>query len=481
MADYKGEYMKIIGRKREKDSLMQCLCSKRPEFVVVYGRRRVGKTYLIKEFFNQLFSFYATGLSNEKTAGQLKAFHQSLQMYGSPEKAAPKDWFEAFIRLRNLLENDMVYHDPVSGKRVVFLDELPWMDTAKSDFKSALDYFWNSWGASQEDLLLIVCGSATSWIINNLLKAKGGFHNRVTKRIRLLPFTLKECEELLEYNEIVMTRQQVMESYMVFGGIPYYLNLFDARLSLAQNIEELCFKPYGELRDEYGQLFQSLFKKPEKHLAIVEMLAKTKAGKTRQELSGNPVVGNGEALTRNLEELEQCGFIRRYTNYTKPKNSAYYQLVDPFVLFCLRFLKDSKQTSWMKYIHSHGYAAWRGNAFEIVCLNHVMQIKETLGVAGVDTQEYAWQSRRSDPGAQIDLLIDRSDGVINLCEMKYTDKEFEVGKEEHTKLLNRLSAFQKETMPDKAIHMTLVTANGLKQNKYSSVFQTVITGDGLFR
>ena len=471
--------MKIIGRNREKDVLSKCLSSKRPEFVVVYGRRRVGKTFLIKEYFNGQFSFYATGLSDEKTKGQLKAFHASLQVYGCTEKKVPTDWFEAFARLRALLETRDIYRDPVSNRRVVFLDELPWMDTARSDFRSGIEYFWNSWASSQEDLLLIVCGSATSWIIKHMLKERKGFHNRVTRRIRLLPFTLKECKELLEYN--VMTRAQMIECYMVFGGIPYYLNLIDSRLSLAQNIDELMFKPYGDLKDEYTELFYSLFKKPEKHMAIIKTLAEAKSGKTRQELTEVKAIGGGSVLTENLQELEQCGFIRRYTNYTKPLNGAYFQLVDPFVLFSLRFSESGKQSSWMEYIHSPSYNAWRGNAFEICCVNHVPEIKAALGIAGVDTMEYAWRSETSEQGAQIDLLIDRKDGVINLCEMKFTDDAFEVDKVEYEKLINRLSIFQKETQPRKAIHMTLVSANGFLDGKYASVFQNIITGEQLFQ
>ena len=332
------------------------------------------------------------------------------------------DWFEAFARLRSLLEREDVYRDPVSNRRIVFLDELPWMDTARSDFKSALEYFWNSWASSQADLLLIVCGSATSWIITHMLKERKGFHNRVTSRIQLLPFTLKECEELLENNGIVMTKEQIIECYMVFGGIPYYLNLLDFRLSLAQNIDELLFKPYGDLKEEYTELFYSLFKKPEKHLAIIKVLAESKNGKTRKELSEVGAIGGGSVLTENLLELEQCGFIRKYTNYTKPSNEAYFQLTDPFVLFSLRFLGPGRQNSWMEYIHSPSYNAWRGNAFEICCMNHIPEIKAVLGITGVDTMEYAWRSETSDPGAQIGLLIDRKDGVINLCEMKYTDR-----------------------------------------------------------
>ena len=472
--------MKIIGRNREKDVLSNCLLSKRPEFVVVYGRRRVGKTFLIKEYFIGQFSFYATGLSDEKTKGQLKAFHASLQLYGCEETKAPKDWFEAFIRLRALLEKEEVYRDPISNRRVVFLDELPWMDTARSDFKSALEYFWNSWASSQEDLLLIVCGSATSWIIKHMLKERKGFHNRVTRRIRLLPFTLKECEALLENNDIVMTKQQMIECYMVFGGIPYYLNLMDPRLSLAQNIDELIFKPYGDLKDEYTELFYSLFKKPGKHMSIIKALSESKNGRTRKELSEAGAIGGGSVLTENLQELEQCGFIKRYTNYTKPSNEAYFQLVDPFVLFSLRFLGPRKRNSWMEYIHSPSYNAWRGNAFEICCVNHISEIKATLGIAGVETKEYAWRSETSDPGAQIDLLIDRKDGVIDLCEMKYTDCAFEMDKTEYGKLMNRLSTFQEETHPKKAIHMTLISANGITKGKYASVFQNIISAEQLF-
>lgn len=472
--------MKIIGRKHEKDSLIRCLKSKKPEFVVVYGRRRVGKTFLIREFFNRQFSFYATGLTDEKTKGQLRAFNESLISSGCEQKELPKDWFEAFSRLRLLLESEKVYRDPINNKRVVFLDELPWMDTARSDFKSALDYFWNSWGSAQDDLVLIVCGSATSWIINNLLTNKKGFHNRVTKQIRLVPFTLKECEELFDLNDIVITRSQMIESYMVFGGIPYYLNLLDSRLSLTQNINELCFKEYGDLHGEYYNLFHSLFNKPEKHMAILEALSKKKEGVTRTELSKIKAIGGGSVLTKDLRELEECGFIRKFSNFTKEENDALYQLIDPFTLFNLQFIESKKCASWNEYINSPGYNSWRGNAFEIVCLNHIDQIKAALGISGIETNVFAWRSSKSDQGAQIDLIIDRNDGVINLCEMKYTNNEYSLEQEEHEKIQRRLTVFQKESGTKKAIHVTLVSGNGFKQNKYSGIVQNVISGEELF-
>ena len=478
---YRGKcIMKIIGRRREKDNLMHCLFSKKPEFVVVYGRRRVGKTFLVREFFNKQFSFYATGLTDEKTKGQLRAFNESLITYGSKYNNLPQNWFEAFSRLRELLDSENVYRESINNKRVVFLDELPWMDTARSDFKSALDYFWNSWGSAQDDLVLIVCGSATSWIINNLLSGRKGFHNRVTKRIRLMPFTLKECEEMFDLNDIVMTRSQMIESYMVFGGIPYYLNLFDSRLSIAQNINELCFKQYGDLRDEYYNLFNSLFSKPEKHMAILEALSRKKTGLTRTELAKIDSIGGGSVLTKDLRELEECGFIRKYSNYTKENNNALYQLIDPFTLFSLQFIVTMKCTSWNEYINSPGYNSWRGNSFEIVCLNHIDQIKKSLGISGIETREFAWMNSKSDKGVQIDLVIDRKDGVINLCEMKYTNEEYALDEEEYIKLQNRLSVFQKETGTKKAVHITLVSGNGIKPNKYSGILQSIVVGEDLF-
>lgn len=470
----------MVGRRLEQNILNLSLNSNRSEFLVVYGRRRVGKTYLIKEYFNNSFSFYATGLSNAKTKEQLKAFYGSLIEYGSKEKGIPKDWYEAFLRLKNLLQSDAVRRDPVSGKKVVFLDELPWMDTAKSDFKSALEYFWNSWGSSQNDILLIVCGSATSWIIDNLLGDKGGFYNRITRQIHLFPFTLAECEELYKYYNIQMTRQQMIESYMIFGGIPYYINCFDKRLSLAQNVEELLFKPTGQLYYEYDRLLGSLFKNYKRHAAIVDAVSHCKGGMTRVELAKIPEIGDGEPLTKALNELEQCGFIRKYKNYSKPKQGFYFQLIDPFMLFSYHFIKEREHQSWMSYINTPGYYAWCGNAFELVCLLHVDQIKKALGIAGVETMEYAWRSTKTKPGAQIDLLIDRKDGVVNICEAKYTMTPYGIDAGYESALRHKMTAFISETSCKKALHLTFISLNGVAHNEYSGIVQNEITGDDLF-
>lgn len=473
--------MEIIGRVKQQDLLQECLESKRPEFLVVYGRRRVGKTYLIRQYFNDTFSFYATGAPNIKTREQLKIFNESLIQYGANEKTIPVDWFEAFRRLREILESGKVKRDSVSGKLVIFLDELPWMDTARSDFKSALDYFWNSWGSAREDVFLIVCGSATSWIIDNILENTGGLYNRITRQLHLLPFSLGECEQLLKSNRVEMTRRQIMECYMILGGIPYYLNLLDRRLSLSQNIDELLFKENGNLFYEFERLFASLFKKPERHMEIISELAKHRNGTLRATLAQNKKIGDGEPLTKALNELEQSGFIRKYTNYSYKKQGFFFQIIDPFVLFCLGYIEERKFDTWSDYTNSPGYYNWCGNAFEITCLNHVEQIKSKLGILGVASQQYAWISKESEPGARIDLLIDRRDGIINVCEMKYTMQEYEIDAEYEKKLVNKLEAFRKEAAPDKALHLTLVSAQGLKKGAYSGGVQRIITADDLFQ
>lgn len=472
--------MNIIGRKREIDIINKCLESKRPEFLAVYGRRRTGKTYLVKEFFNQQFSFYTTGIPNVNTREQLKVFREALLRYGHADRKIPKDWFEAFSCLRDLLESQGVRRDPVTKKRVVFLDELPWMDTARSDFRSALDYFWNSWGSSQSDLLLIVCGSATSWIIDNIVSDHGGFYNRVTKQIHLQPFSLGECEALLRNNGFDLGRSQVAMCYMVFGGIPYYLNLMDSRLSLAQNIDELVFNPDGELHFEFDRLFRSLFSKADLHTRIIEALGKKKMGLTRKELVEDFGIQSANGLTVALSELEQCGFIRKYQNLPNASKNHLYQLIDPFTLFAITFLKNGTTSRWMEFIDTPGFYSWSGNAFEIVCLNHVRQIRQALGISGIASNAYSWKSRATKPGAQIDLVIDRADAVMNLCEMKYSGQPFEITSEYEANLRNKVRSFREETKTDKALHVTFISINGLKRNAHSDIVANQIDSEQLF-
>lgn len=471
----------MVGRKEEIGILEDLLNSKKPEFLALYGRRRIGKTYLIKEFFNDSFSFYATGVQNCNTKQQLRVFKESLEKYGDRKKTIPKDWFEAFSRLEKLLSDDNVKREYRSGKRIVFLDELPWMDTARSDFKSAFDYFWNSWGSSQKDLLLIICGSATSWIINNIVKDTGGFYNRLTRQIRLMPFTLSECEEFLEDNGLKYTRKQVVESYMIFGGVPYYLNYLKPQHSLAQNVDMIFFNENSPLKYEFAQMFNALFRNSDNYLAIVRELAGKQYGMTRTELIDSGNVNDGKTLTRCLEDLEQCGFIRRYHNFSSKKNGDHYQLIDPMCLFYLTFIDKGTIGSWMDHIKTPAYYSWCGLAFEKVCLLHTKQIKQKLGISGVSSNESAWESKKTKPGAQIDLLIDRKDDVINVCEIKYSQEPFSIDAEYEKKLIHKVEALRTETGTKKALWLTMITFSGLLDNQYKNCVVSELAGDDLFQ
>ncbi len=456
--------MLIAGRKAEIEVLDDIMQKKTSQFVVVYGRRRVGKTYLINEYFNNAFSFKSVGVKNHNKKSNIKTtmkpFIESLSRYGNFKKK-PNDWYEAFSMLEKILDSDDVYIEPISKKKIVLLDELPWFDSPKSNFKEALDYFWNMYGCTKKDLVLIVCGSATSWIVNNLLESKEGFHNRITNRLYLKPLSLKETEELLLMNDIRLYRHQIIECYMAFGGIPYYLNLLSPRYSLAQNIDNLCFKETGALRNELQELFSSLFDKHEDYLRIIDLLANNKLGMTRGEIIEHSDFKSGKRLTKIIDDLIKCSFVRKYKNTAKGKNDI-YQLIDHFTLFAYYFIKSEKINSWLNFNNTPGYFNWCGNAFELVCLNNIESIKASLGILGIDSNEYSF--RNND--CQIDLVIDRKDSVINLCEMKYSMNEFMIDRDYSQNLLNKIESFIKDTKTKKATILTLITSNGVKRNSY---------------
>ena len=457
--------MALIGRIAEQNKLAGFMKSGKAEFVVMYGRRRVGKTYLVDEFFGRSYAFQATGLAEGGMREQLAAFHQKLGEFGCPETDTPKSWLEAFARLKGILSADDVVRDEATGRRIVFIDEMPWLDTPRSNFKAAIEFFWNDWASKQPDLMLIVCGSATSWIVRHLLESKGGFHNRVTRIIHLRPFTLKECCEYYRANGMAYSMQMAVESYMVFGGIPFYLDLLDRSQSLSQSVDELCFREDGQLRNEFARLFATLFKHADAHMRVVRELSKKKCGLTRTELRDLRGM-KGTRLTTVLAELEQCGFIRSYRDISKRKKGTVFQLIDSFALFHLQFIEPGSISSWMRHIGSPSYRAWSGLAFELVCLNNSDLILEALGISGIETRLRAWKSETHSPGAQIDLLIDRADGVISVCEMKYSGGPYVLTSGDARNLRNKLAAFASESHTRKALHLTLVTLFGAVHNAH---------------
>jgi len=470
----------MVGRKEEKARLLKYAESDESEFVAVYGRRRVGKTYLIRQTFRDRFSFQHTGIARGRTKEQLRAFGDSLREWGSDFKDSPKDWFDAFNLLKSVITKSAL------KRKVVFLDELSYLDTKGSRFIPALEHFWNGWASARDDVLLIVCGSATSWIINKVIKDKGGLHNRVTGRISLHPFTLKECEDYVASRGIVMTRYQIAEMYMVLGGIPFYWKHLEPDLSPDQNVDDLFFAKSNKLEGEFDELYASLFRKPEPYLNIVMALGRRKSGLSRDELVAQTGMGSCGNLTRHLRELEECGFIRKSLAFGKKAKGALYQLIDNFTLFHLAFVGENKSNDrcfWSGSSDSQFRVVWEGLAFERLCLQHVREMKIALGISGVVSNDCSWQIARTaeHDGAQVDLLIDRNDGVINLCEMEFASAEYEIKDDEERHARERKELFKNATGTRKAVHLTYVTAYGLKRNKHSGVVQSEVTLDDLFR
>ena len=469
----------IIGRKEEQQILHSAAQSENSEFVAVYGRRRVGKTYLIRETFGYKFTFQHTGLAKGNTKEQLFSFAISLRDAGYDDCPIPKSWLEAFSLLSTYLKNS------TDEKKIVFLDELPWMDTPRSNFISAFEHFWNGWASARKDIVLIICGSATSWIINKVINDHGGLHNRVTKQIALQPFTLKECEMFAQSKGLEMSRYQLAECYMVLGGIPYYWSLLEKGLSLAQNIDKIIFAKNGKLSNEFNQLYASLFKSPEQYIDIVTALGKKKVGMTREEIIAATDKYSNGALSKVLDELEYCGFIRKYNGFDKKSKQAIYQLIDNYTLFYFKFIQQNENNDehfWSASIDSAMHRAWSGLAFERLCMAHTQQIKAALGIAGVLSNVYSWRKGADEmsDGAQIDLLIDRKDQVINLCEMKYSLSEYVIDAEYEQKLRNKKSVFIDTTNTRKAVHLTMVTTFGIKANAHSGIVQNEITLEDLF-
>lgn len=461
--------MHIVGRRAQKKQLETILDSGKPEFVVVYGRRRVGKTYLIGEYFDHSFAFRASGLAKGTMSEQLTAFWDRLREHGLEEAPQPKDWLEAFSLLKSLLSQPSATRHEASGRRIIFIDEMPWLDTPRAGFKTALEYFWNSWACTQEDLVLIACGSSTSWLVKNLLEDTGGLYDRVTRIIDLQPFTLAECREYYDWRDVGYSDRQVVESYMVFGGIPYYLDLQERGMSLAQNVDALLFTRGGQLVPEFDRLYATLFRNPAPYVAVVRALSRKRMGMTRTELSA-AIHLEGSGLTKVLRDLDLCGFLRPYRDFTKTTNGKIHQLSDPFSLFYLSFVEGRRLDGWLDFVGTPAYHAWTGLSFEMVCLAHANEIKNSLGIAGVQTSMCAWRSGDAEPGAQIDLLIDRRDDVINLCEMKYAEGPYAMTASDERSMRSKLSAFRAETGTRKAVHPTLVTLDGARHNaRFNSV------------
>lgn len=457
----------IIGRTEETEILRTALVSEQPEFIALVGRRRVGKTFLVKHIYQHRINFELTGLQHTSKSEQLQNFVFAIRNF-FPDfdiTKKPKNWLDAFFMLSKALDEQ-----DKQDKMVVFLDELPWLGTKRSGFLTGLSWFWNSWAINQH-LVLVVCGSAASWMIDKVVNDKGGLHNRITGLISLYPFTLGETETFLNAKHIFLNKYQITQLYLTMGGIPMYLNQIRPHLSAVQNIQAICFKRNGYLRNEFDRLFASLFDNYEKHIQLIRALASKKIGMTRQQIIDKTKFQNGGMLTKWLNELHQSGFIEIYAGYGKKKRLSLYRLADPYSLFYLTFIEPlgvNAKTDFTKLSDLPNYKAWSGYAFENICLAHIDQIRKALGISGIFTTISSFIAKPTDglSGAQIDLIIDRSDHSINLCEIKFSQSDYKVTKKDVTNLENKKQVFQYHTKTKKHIFVSLITTYGVVNNAH---------------
>ena len=473
----------IIGREKERAELDRCMKSARSEFVIVYGRRRVGKTFLVDNFFDGTFDFTFVGGHNLAKAKQLRSFAKALKKSARLSSMPTfSDWTDAFDALEEYLETL-----PANRKKVIFIDEMPWIDTPKSEFVEALEGFWNGWGARRNDIMFIASGSASSWMMDKLVENPGGLHARITSNIYVRPFTLKETQEYLTSQGIALDDYQAIQLYMIFGGIPFYLSLLNPAESILANIDRLFFRKNGELRTEFDELYQAIFSKSGKYLEVVELLNRNKEGLTFSQIK-EAVKLDGRRLTTVINNLERCDFIISYTQFGNKTKGAIYRLIDFYTLFYYKFVgkNDSKDEQWWTNNYdSRSVQSWQGVAFELVCLTHLTQIKHALGITGISTSASAWRyvgakDDKSDKGAQIDLVIDRGDHTINLCEMKFSTGPFVISEDYEQHVRFRTALFREKTHTTKSLVTTFVTTFGVANGIHKSIVAKEITAKDLF-
>jgi AAA+ ATPase superfamily predicted ATPase len=473
---------KIIGRKIEQTQLKNIIQSQEAELLAVYGRRRIGKTYLVRNTYEKQLVFEFSGVHNASLYQQLEVFGSVMSKVTGFPITAPTSWTQAFTLLTE-------YVKPLlkKEKKVIFIDEFPWLHTPRSGFMQAFENFWNMWASKEKNLVVVICGSAAAWMIKNILNNRGGLHNRVTRKIRLIPFTLGEAEAFLKDRKISLDRYQMTQLYMVMGGVPQYLKMIDKGESAMLAIDRICFTKDGFLNDEFKNLFNSLFDDAASHMVVIKALSKKGKGLTRNEIIETCKLKSGGGTTQLLDELSESGFIEVYTPYGKTAKDSIYKLVDEYSLFYTKFIENGKLKgagSWAKYSTTQSWISWSGFAFENICMKHIKQLKNALGIESVHTENYIWRytPKQGENGVQIDLLIDRQDRCINLCEMKFSINEFEITKSYAKDLQAKIDVFREKSKIKKTIFLTMVTTNGVKNiSNYVGLVQKEIKIEALFK
>jgi hypothetical protein len=469
----------MIGRTQETNHLKRLLTKDRSSFVVVSGRRRIGKTYLIDQLYSDNYCLAITGIEDAEMPIQIRNFTQKLAEYSDiPIVTPPSNWQEVF-----LLTKEYLQRLPKRKKQVIFIDELPWMATARSGFIQLLAHLWNDYLSKHKHFILIVCGSATSWIDKRIIKDRGGFHNRVTDHIKLQPFTLTESEAFLQAKKIRLTKSNIAELYMTLGGVPYYLEMVERGESVAQTISRLCFDKGGALRQEYRNLYRAVFDNADDHEAVVATLATSRQGMTRKQLIEKSKVKAGGPITRVLNDLSQTGFITEQTPLFKKQRGTIYRLVDEYSIFYHRFIKPGSKKKWTTTQATQPYKIWLGYAFENLCLRHMDKIKASLGIAGIDATSGSYRYAGDDvqPDIQVDILIDRSDYAITLCECKYHTTPLALTSSDARHLQQRKHVLQQVTKTKKNLFTTLITNHApIKNEHYLEAVDKVVLLEDLF-
>lgn len=472
---------KLIGRKQECEELTWAINSQRSELIILYGRRRVGKTFLVRRYFNDRYCFHYVGAHKQKKNVQLQNFREALSRYsGDQEIPALTNWHDAFKLLSGYLERCE------ESRKVVFFDEMPWMDTKGSEFIDELEYFWANWVQNRDDIVFIACGSATSWMKEKLEDNQGGLHNRITHRIYLRPFYLNECKTYLEEHGFEWSDYQILQCYMIFGGIPYYLSLLRPYLSLPENVDALIFKRGGDLCDEFKELYNALFSKADRYVAIVKLLATKREGFTRSDIEQKTGFSGG-GLTKMLDNLERCDFTVSYAQFGNKTKQTLYRLADFYTLFYFRYVEGNRSKDEQYWQHHHtdrSTEAWEGFTFEEICLRHLSHIKFGLGIAGIATESSSWRftPSKDDPrrGAQIDLVIKRADKIIHLVEMKFSETSYTITKDYEDRLQQRKELFMSVTGITHGVVHTFVTPSGIAQGVHSAFIHSQLTANDLF-
>ena len=498
---------KLIGRVAEMNELQAALSSKRSELVMMYGRRRVGKTFLVRRFFNDQYTFHFVGAHKQPMRVQLQHFREALEEFSGKRVAELTNWHEAFIALERYLEQSK------DKRKVLFFDEMPWMDTQKSDFVSELEYFWANWVQNRDDIVFIACGSATSWMKEKLEDNQGGLHNRLTHRIYIRPFYLSECKAYLREHGFDWDEYQIMQLYMILGGVPYYLSLLQPHLSMIANIDALLFRYGAALKEEFGELFNALFKRADSYIKIVELLSTKREGFTKGEITKKTGFSGG-SLTKMLENLERCDFVLAYAQYGNKTKQTLYRLCDFYTLFYFHYIKDNRtrdEEYWQHHFQDRNVGSWEGFSFEELCFRHLPHIKHALGISGIGTEASSWRYVVKDDngegltvngdgemvtgdglpvtgenesekkkGAQVDLVISRVDKMIHLCEMKFCETPYEIKKNYAETVSKRKELFMNVNNVERGVVITFVTPKGIKSGVHSSIVHSSVTAEDLF-